>query len=238
MSRLATIGLYFALVTAVAVPAGAATIKTYNRDSFSTEMLTKNEKVETFDKYTLGPLAKTDGVSYSVTGGNVVVTDVYLSSTGFNSLGSSPGAFFNFAQSVTFTFTMSITAFAIDINTFATTNGAFVAKLDTGESVASVFNPFLKINPANGPESVPTGQFIGFTSSAPFNSVTVSGTASNGQEPFNLDTLVTVAYVKPEEPKPEEPEPEVPAVVPLPASLPLFLASLGFLGLVRRRSVV
>ncbi|PZR00188.1 MAG: hypothetical protein DI533_06205 [Cereibacter sphaeroides] len=191
-------------------------------------MAAKPLKTEDFDSSPLGALADSADVRYSTNGEPIVVTDKFVSSTGMNGIGSGKNNFFEFNQTVTFTFAMPISVFAIDINTFDIADGAFTAILDTGEVFASVFDSFeTTLNSKGEPIPASTGQFLGFSTGTPFTSLTISGKSQDKDSTYTLDT---VKYVV------KEPEPEpVPAPVPLPAGLPLLLAGVAALGLVRRR---
>ena len=232
--RLAHAAVFLLVASAAASAGAAATITTFDRAGFAAALAGSGARTQTFDDLALGVLTATDGITYTATGGNVVVTAKFLSSSGLNSLGSGTGdkqQFFLADQRVTFTFAAALTAFAIDINTFVTAAmGAFTATLDTGDVVQSRFAPFGLMNPDNGAKSVGTGQFIGFTSDTPFTSVTVAGTTGNADDTFNLDTLVGLAYVAPLPPDPQ------PSGVPLPATLPLLAVGLAALLCAPRRA--
>ncbi len=120
--------------------------------------------------------ASLGGVTYNSSTGISIVTAAFLTSTGTNGLGRTPTEFFDVADQITFTFASALTAFAIDINTFASTNGAYSLTTNTGEVIASVFDPFANAN---------TGQFAGFVSNVAFTSVTVKSLS----EVYSLDTL-------------------------------------------------
>ena len=79
---------------------------------------------------------------------------------------------------MTISFGNAITAFAIDVNTFADNDGAYVATVNNGPLIQSRFETFAARS---------TGQFIGFVSTAPFSSITIN--AKSGFA-YTLDTLV------------------------------------------------
>jgi hypothetical protein len=216
------------------LPAQAATVTSFDRPGFSAALQGKGLKAETFDDVRLGPIADTSEVKFSASDNGtpvpMVVTELYLTSTGENGIGAEKDQFFLSSQKVTFSFTIAITAFAIDINTFATKSGAYVATLSNGLSAFSLFQAFPGFRSNGEPKT--TGQFLGFSSSIPFSSVTISGADAGN---FTLDTLL----YQPEQPKPQpEPAPEpdpVPVPVPLGASLPLLLSALVMLAAMTRR---
>ncbi len=241
---LAAFGLVFAS------PSAAATISTYTREGFKFFLNGVDETFQTFEGFANGtPVSAIDGVTYATTGSEgVYITDTAKSSSGTNSLASlvrtSTTQFFAFAndQKVTFTFASNIAAFAIDINTFLESadgsKGLFTATFNTAgvpSVVTSLFDPFgtarLPGSDPLNPTRIPVGQFIGFSSDTPFNSVTIAGLPTNpALKTFTLDTLITAPYVEPEEP--EEP---TPSEVPLPLPLPMLAVAFTGFWFVRRR---
>ncbi len=212
-----------------------------------------DESVQDFEGTSQGQLLSTLGnVTFSATGSYpLVATDKRNASSGVMSLAAripestvAGGYIFNIAsdQKVTFSFATKVAAFAIDINTFLGSVGGgiggFFAEIRSGgvllattAPILSAFDPFL----TNSKDSIPAGtvgQFIGFTSDTPFDSVTIGALESNPDKKlFSLDTLVTVDYEEP-----VVPEPPVPSEVPLPLSLPMLIAALGLLSAIRRQA--
>lgn len=161
---------------AFAAPAQAAVLTSLDRATFqaSAGALT----VQDFDALTPGNTLTFDGnVTYSTNGGTPLVTSSFITSTGANGLGATNFGFFAPSHTLTLTFATAISAFAIDINTFANTNGAYSVLLNTGDQAFSIFEVF----PGRG-----TGQFIGFVSDTAFSSLTLS---SNGFS-YTVDTLL------------------------------------------------
>jgi len=212
--------------------ASAATVQTFGRSDFAAQPLAGNLQGETFDDMPLGPIADTSPVTISASEGAVVVTSLFLTTSGPQGIGWGDRQYFSAAQSVTFNFTIAISAFAIDINTYATENGAFMASFlpefgpglqdgqggGTGAGVAySRFDPFPKRNS----KGEFLGQFLGFSSETPFRSVTLSK-VSKGT--FTLDSLQFL---------PEPAPVPVPVPVPVPAGLPLLAAALVLMGATR-----
>ena len=78
---------------------------------------------------------------------------------------------------MTFIFPSAITAFGISTNTFDTSTGGYTATDNLGDVILSFFDPF----PGFG-----TGEFVGFTSTVGFTSVTI---AAPGGICFTLDDL-------------------------------------------------
>jgi hypothetical protein len=145
--------------------ATAGTIMDYTRATFEASSLT----VQNFDSLTSGTTITTvNGVTYSPSLGTALVTDTYLTSTSPNGLGSTSVGYFEPTETLTITFSTPISAFAIDINTFATDADSYQAAIndDTSSTVGSVFDTF---------PNTETGQFIGFTDTATFTQVVISG---------------------------------------------------------------
>ena len=161
------------------MPAGAASLIGLDRATFQDAVAGGTVTGQDFDALTPGTVLTTlDGVTYSASGGNVIVTNSFLTSTSPNGIGSTSLGFFSPNEIVTFVFDEPITAFAIDVNTFATADGAYFAFLESGDFVSSVFDVF---------PGFTTGQFVGFLSDTPFSSVTIVGVAGFS---YTLDTLV------------------------------------------------
>jgi hypothetical protein len=156
----------------------AAVFSSLDRAAFQDAVAEGTIIGQDFDVLTPGTiLTSFDGVTYSASAGSVLVTNSFLTSTFPNGVGSTSIGFFLPTETATFSFDEPITAFAIDINTFANSNGAYFAVLDTGDFVSSIFDVF--------PGSI-TGQFIGFLSNTPFSSVTIVGLDGFS---YTLDTL-------------------------------------------------
>ncbi len=213
-----------ALAVTVSVTGGfASTVSGLDRTEFAAEVADGTMQRETFDSLEVGPISSTPTLSFTSTAGKVVVTHKFRASTGVGSLGGGSLEYFLPHQTLTITFATAITAFGIDINSWATVANAFIGTTDTGESVGSVYSPF----PGKS-----TGQFLGFSSSTPFNSITL---AANGNYTFTVDTLDHGK--KDPDPVVEEPDPEPePAPVPLPASAGLLVGAVGLLAGLRRRA--
>ena len=171
--RLALIALVIAL------PTQAAIIINVDRAAFQAAVAGGEFSEQDFDSIPAGTiLGVTPDVTYSASAGSPIVTNRFLTSTPPNGLGETDLEFFPPGDTATFTFNSPITAFAIDVNTFAATNGAYRATLSTGDIVTSLFSVF---------PGFATGQFIGFISDTPFTSVTISDATGFS---YTLDTLV------------------------------------------------
>ena len=159
----------------------SAAIIIFDRATFQAAVADGTISGQNFDSLLAGTiLGATADLTYSASLGSPIVTNSFLTSTNPNGLGSTSIGFFLSNETATFSFNAPITAFAIDVNTFANSDGAYTASLDTGDIVNSLFQVF--------PGAV-TGQFIGFISDTPFSSITIA--AATGFS-YTLDTLVYV----------------------------------------------
>jgi hypothetical protein len=177
--RLLQIAFVTVFVLCTVQPAAAVPIVFPNRVGFNAAV--PDIVIEGWDAYMAGTVfpdgTTIDNITYNSSNGDAVVTSAFLASSAPNGLGATPQQFFLGGNSITFGFGVPLDAFAIDINTFALNDGAYTATTNTGEVVSSFFDPF----PGFG-----TGQFVGFTTSLPFTSVTIG---SPGNLPYTLDTL-------------------------------------------------
>lgn len=194
------------------LPAMAGSTASVDRAAFASAVADGTISSQDFEGLAAGTILGTEpGVSYLASLGLPIVTNLYLTTTFPNGLGSTSegNEFFLPDETATLVFDSAITAFAIDINTFSETDGAYSATLDTGVVVTSLFEVF--------PGQI-TGQFIGFVSDTPFTSVTIASLTGFS---YTLDTLVYGDASS--------------VVIPLPGALVLFLGVLPVLGLRRRR---
>ena len=146
---------------------------------------------ENWDSYANGtviPNSSTlNGITYSTNSTNsALVTSAWLSSSAPNGLGETGNTYF-ITDSMTFTFSKPLTAFAIDINTYATKPGDYTATFRNGTIVVgSSYDPF-----PGSPYTPATGQFLGFSDSTSFDSVTITDPSGDGYG-YTLDSLMYV----------------------------------------------
>jgi PEP-CTERM motif len=170
----------------------ASTITEFNRASFQAALSSAMLSGQNFDSLPLGTIVTVNGVTYTPSLGAAVVTNSFLTSTFPNGLGSDSLGFFGADETLTILFSSAITAFALDINTFATNSGDYQATVNDGSG--SVVPSLLDVFP-----NTETGQFIGFTDSSPFTSVVISPVSDPGTGgghcgsstcSYTVDTLV------------------------------------------------
>lgn len=170
----------------------ASTITEFDRASFQTALSSAMLSGQNFDSIPLGTIVTVNGVTYTPSLGAAVVTNSFLTSTSPNGLGSTSFGFFGADETLTIMFSSAITAFALDINTFATNSGDYEATVNDGSG--SVVPSLLDVFP-----NTETGQFIGFTDSSPFTSVVISpvsdpgtggGHCASSTCSYTVDTLV------------------------------------------------
>ena len=134
--------------------------------------------VEGWDGLASGTLITVlNGITYTTNDGTALVTDAFLSLSPPNTLGENVNGFFLASDTMTFSFPSPITAFGISMNTFDTSTGGYTATDNLGNVIGSFFDPF----PGFG-----TGEFVGYTSTVPFSSVTI---AAPGGFAYTLDDL-------------------------------------------------
>jgi hypothetical protein len=127
---------------------------------------------ENFDSLS-GVIGELNGVTYTPSLGQALITSMYLTTSGENGLGSTSTGFFEPTESLTLGFSSPINSFGLDINTFANKSGHYQAALNDGSNsvVRSTFDPF---------PNHPTGEYIGFTDKSSFNKVVIGGVADPG----------------------------------------------------------
>jgi hypothetical protein len=168
------------ILTAVFVQAASAgTVTSYDRNAFQAAVASATLSGQNFDSLPLGTITTVDGVTYTPSDGTALVTSSYLTTTGSHGLGSTSAGYFLPSETLTLTFAAPITAFAIDINTFATANGSYQAAINDGSDsiVPSLYDVF---------PNESTGQFLGFVDTTSFNTVVIS---SLGGFSYTVDTL-------------------------------------------------
>ena len=171
----------------------AATITPFDRATFQAALSGGNAFGQDFEGLASGSTIGTVGdVTYAASQGQPLVTSAFLTTTPPNGLGSTSVGFFLPSETATISFATPITAFGIDINTFATTEGAYQGTLNLGDQVLSFFDVF----PGQA-----TGQFLGFISDTAFTSVTIAALTGFS---YTLDSLV---YGQAEEIVPEDGQP-------------------------------
>ena len=146
--------------------------------------------VEGWDTYPAGTIfpngSTVNGITYNVSSGEALVVNTGISLSPPNNLfmTNCPTAqacsFRPLVDTFTFGFPQPIRAFGITFSsTFANQNGDYLLTTDRGDVVPSFFDPLFP--------GFPLGQFAGFISDEPFNSVRVSSTAN---ALYGMDDLV------------------------------------------------
>ncbi len=147
--------------------------------------------VEGWDTYPAGTIftdgSTVNGITYNVSSsGDALVVSAGISLSPPNNLfvTNCPEvqtcSFHPLVDTFTFGFPQPIRAFGITFSsTFAINNGDYLLTTDRGDVIPSFFDPLFP--------GFPLGQFAGFVSDEPFNSVTVSSTAN---ALYGMDDLV------------------------------------------------
>ena len=134
--------------------------------------------IEGWDTLASGTLITVlNGITYTTNDGTALVTNAFLALSPPNTLGENVNGFFLPSDTMTFTFPSPITAFGISINTFDTSTGGYTATDNLGNVILSFYDPF---------PGFTTGEFVGYTSTIPFDSVTI---AAPGGFSYTLDDL-------------------------------------------------
>jgi hypothetical protein len=178
-----------AAVLLFAGPASAVLTTFTSRTAFDAGVT--GEIVETWEDNPVGTVipdgTSLDGITYTTSGPDAVVTNAFTPLSGVNSLGAVGLNFFLPTETISFSFPGGAFAFGISINTFATGAGAYSITTNLGDVVLSAFDPF--------PGTVPlTGQFVGFLADTPFGTVTL---AAPGGFTYTLDDLNFVPVAVP-----------------------------------------
>jgi len=135
-----------------------------NRATFQTALASATLSGQNFDSLSVGDITTVNGVTYTPSGCTAVVTVAFspqlhrMASVLRQTVSLVP------TETLTLMFASPITAFALDINTFATNSGDYQAAVNDGAAsvIPSVFDVF---------PNTETGQFIGFTDSSSFTQV-------------------------------------------------------------------
>jgi hypothetical protein len=162
----------------------ALSLTKYSRNDF--DQAFPNSVLEDWDSQKQGTRINNgqtlNGITYNTSSGAALVTTKFLPSTQPNGLGSISQGFFTVGEIITFSFAQPLIAFGIDINTFSALDGAYIAILPDGTIASSIDDPFFDFQDS-------TGQFLGFSSSAPFSSISITSNYFVSSESFTLDTL-------------------------------------------------
>jgi hypothetical protein len=220
--RRALIFILFPVILLTAAQAQATIVQYDNRAAFEAAGTYIAESWDEFGSGTIINDGSTiNGITYNYvpdippynrTNVNFMVTQAYAHTTGLNTLAVTQGSgdqdypYFTY-DGVQFVFSQPIRAFGIDISTKAPNAGNFMATTDQGDVAYSVVDYF---------PGIFQGQFLGFSSDIPFNSVTIQ---YNMADPEFVSAGWTLDTMR----------------VPLPPSLLLLGSGLAGLGLLRFR---
>src|SRR6185295_4481738 len=123
---------------AVATSASAAVVTYSSRAAFDAAF--PGSVYEDWDGFANGTTfangTGANGITYSSNTGLSVVTSAFLNSSNPNGLGGA-ATFFGAGDTVTFTFDFGLSAFGLDINTFAGATGDYTATTNLGDVISS-----------------------------------------------------------------------------------------------------
>ncbi len=176
--------LLFVLVMGSLCGAAKASEFSYqNRADFGAAVA--NPTIENFDgvpdQTTIANGTSFDGVVYSSSDPDLVVTNLFVALSPDNTLGTGANQYFLPGDSLTLTFQDPTYAFGVSFNALAT-GADYLITTNTGDTTTSFYDPF---------PGIQTGEFAGLTDTNAFTSVTISSLNSN--QPFTLDDVTYVS---------------------------------------------
>ena len=175
----------FLILLFAAVTANASITGYTDRASFDAAV--PGALIEDWDSYAAGTtipnISSLNGINYGFSGIGIVTAN-YFNTTNPNSLGLTQIGqsidYFTSADQGFFQFVGGISAFGIDINTYATAGGSYQIETNFGEIALSGYDPYPGLS---------TGQFVGFISDRPIYQVNYSVEPAGQNYGYVLDTM-------------------------------------------------